>query len=126
MARSSKYVVGVVDDDLRVLESMASLLEAAGYTTRLFISAAALLENDGLSQIDCLISDIGMPDMDGFALQRLTMAARPELPVIWITGRNGPTKRRLAGRKHAGVKVFLKPFDALELIDAVAAALRGQ
>lgn len=117
--------MAVVDDDPRVLESMESLLEAAGYTTRLFPSAAALLENDGLSQIDCLISDIGMPDMDGYSLQRLTKAARPALPVIWITGRDGPTKRWLAGRKHAGVKVFLKPFDALKLLDALAAALRG-
>jgi FixJ family two-component response regulator len=126
MTKSRNYIVGVVDDDPRVLESLAGLLDAAGYTARVFASARTFLESDGPSQIDCLISDIGMPDMDGFALQRLTNAARPELPVIWITGRDGPTKQRLAGLDHADARVFFKPFDAAELLAAVALAVKGR
>ena len=50
-------------------------------------SAKMVWTRGGLSDIDCLISDIGMPDMDGFELRRLALSERPELPVILITGR---------------------------------------
>jgi CheY-like chemotaxis protein len=56
-------------------------------TVRLFSSARLALEDDGLA-IDCLISDIGMPEMNGFELLRLARLARPDLPVIFITARN--------------------------------------
>src|SRR5467141_947256 len=86
MAESTRFVVGVVDDDHRTLESLADLLEAAGYDVRLY-SSAKMVWKRGLSDVDCLISDIGMPDMDGIELRRLVLSERPELPVILITGR---------------------------------------
>ena len=87
MAESARFVVAVVDDDDRTLESLADLLEAAGYDVRLYTSAKAVWTRGGLSDIDCLISDIGMPEMDGFELRRLALSERPELPVILVTGR---------------------------------------
>ena len=87
MAESARFVVAVVDDDDRTLESLADLLEAAGYDVRLYTSAKAVWTRGGLSDIDCLISDIGMPEMDGFELRRLALSKRPELPVILMTGR---------------------------------------
>ncbi len=122
MVQQRQLIVGVVDDDPRVLESLANLLEAAGYTAHVFSSARAFLESDSPPQIGCLISDIGMPDLDGFALQRLANIARPDLPVIWITGGGAPTKQRLASLRE-GAQVFLKPFDAASLLAAVAQAL---
>ena len=63
-----RSIVAAVDDDQRILESLELLLESADYDVRLFSSATALLESGGLREIDCLISDIGMPVMDGFEL----------------------------------------------------------
>jgi FixJ family two-component response regulator len=51
----------------------------------LYSAATTLYEQRDLSEIDCLISDIGMPDIDGFQLQQWARAERPELPVIHIT-----------------------------------------
>src|ERR1700675_1300759 len=80
------FTIAVVDDDRRILESLENLLESADYAVRSFASAAALLESGCLTEIDCLISDIDMPVMDGFELLGEIHAARPELPVIVITG----------------------------------------
>jgi FixJ family two-component response regulator len=116
-----KFVVAVVDDDPRVLESLHDLLESAGHDVRLFGSANALLENGAFADMDCLISDIGMPDMDGWELQRLAHVARPELPVILITGRHGTDQASAASRGSQGF--FSKPFDVQELLATVAKAL---
>lgn len=57
--------------DPRILEPLESLLESAGHAARLFTSATALLDDCSFAEIDCLISDISMPRIDGWELQRL-------------------------------------------------------
>jgi len=116
-----KPVVAVVDDDPRLLESMEELLESAGYAARSFSSARQLLIS-GLSGLDVLITDIGMPGMDGFELRDLVNRARPELPVFLITGRH-----EIADQDRAkGISGFFrKPFDAHALLAAVGETLRN-
>jgi FixJ family two-component response regulator len=117
-------MVAVVDDDLRLLESLGDLLESAGYSVRTFRSAKAFLEDEAaLSQADCLITDIGMPVMDGFELERLVKQARAELPVILITGRH-----EIADQQRAiaqGNRLFRKPFDGQLLLAAIGQALHS-
>ena len=121
MAESTRFVVAVVDDDHRTLESRADLLEAAGYDVRLYTSGKMLWTPGGLSDIDCLISDIGMPEMDGFELRRLALSERPELPVILITGR--PELRAQDSSNIERDRYFEKPFDGRQLLAAIRAAL---
>jgi FixJ family two-component response regulator len=114
-------VVAVVDDDPRLLESLEELLESAGYATRSFASAGSLLAN-GLSDMDLLITDIGMPGVDGFELRDVVKKARPELPVFLVTGRH-----EIADQDRAqGISGFFrKPFDAQALLAAVGDALQS-
>jgi|SRR5271157_6063660 len=118
------YIIAVVDDDQRILQSLESLLESADYAVRSFASAAALLESDCLAEIDCVISDIDMPVMDGFELSRVAHAARPELPVILITGQP-EMLNRLPPIGPGHHRLFKKPFDGQELLAAVSDALRN-
>jgi len=116
-------IVAVVDDDLRVLESLEDLLESAGHSVRLFSSSGSLLEDDNLSEIDCLVSDVAMPVIDGFKLRGLVQEARPELPVILITGRHEiADQQREIGLGYQ--RFFRKPFDGQDLLAAIAQALR--
>jgi DNA-binding response OmpR family regulator len=89
----------------------------------MFSSGAALLESGGLAGIDCIISDIDMPGMDGFELRRRAHAARPGLPTILITG-HLDTLKRLPLLGESVPRVLTKPFDGQELLTAVGDALR--
>ena len=73
---NEKPIIAVVDDDPRLLESLEELLDSAGFATRSFSSASDLLDQ-GLSDVDILITDIGMPGMNGFELRDLVKASRP-------------------------------------------------
>jgi FixJ family two-component response regulator len=114
--------VAIVDDDPRLLESLEELLESAGYVARRFSSAGSLLIG-GLSDLDLLIADVGMPGLDGFELRDLVKRVRPELPVFLITGRH-----EIADQDRArGISGFFrKPFDAKALLAAVGDALRNR
>lgn len=116
---NEKPVIAVVDDDPRLLESLEELLDSAGFATRSFSSASDLLDQ-GLSDVDILITDIGMPGMNGFELRDLVKARRPKLPVFLITGRH-----EIADQSRAqGISGFFrKPFDAPALLLAITDAL---
>jgi FixJ family two-component response regulator len=116
-------VVAVVDDDPRVLESLENLLESAGYAVCVFSSAPSLLQAPDLAEIDCLITDIGMPIMNGLELQQVVHESRPGLPVILITGRD-MTDAALASvpGTHG---FFRKPFNGQQLLAAVGSAVRS-
>lgn len=120
MSEPSRDLVAVVDDDAEVLESLENLLESAGHQVRLFSSAAALIESGGLADVDCLISDIDLPKIDGFELLRLASAARPELRVILITG-HAELARRRQPAGSASYRLFTKPFDGQQLLMALEA-----
>jgi FixJ family two-component response regulator len=122
MMASHKSKIAVVDDDVRVLESIQDLLESAGHSVCPFSSAQSLLEGDILPEIDCLIADIGMPLINGFELHRLARDVRPDLPIIFITARHeAATQQRAAAQGHQGF--FRKPFDGPALLAAIKQAL---
>jgi FixJ family two-component response regulator len=122
MSELPRFVVAVVDDDPRALESLADLLEAAGYDVRLYSSASAICECGGLRDVDCLISDIGLPSMDGIELRRVARLERPELPVILVTG-HPQLQAQYASVMEPG-RYFEKPFDGPLLLAAVGTAVR--
>ena len=122
--RPPGYVIAVVDDDPGILRSLENLLESADHAARVFASAEALLESGCLAEIDCLISDIDMPVMDGLELLRAVRAARPELPIILITGYPEMLNRLPPiGPRH--YRLFKKPFNGQELLTAVSDALQN-
>lgn len=97
-------------------------MESAGYLVRSFNSAQSLLADDVvMSEIHCLVADIGMPIIDGFELEKRVKQARPELPVILITGRHEIADRQPT--TAPGNRFFRKPFDGQALLTAISEAL---
>jgi FixJ family two-component response regulator len=114
-------IVAVVDDDPCILRSIEYLLESADYAVRVFTSGAELLDSGCLPEIDCLISDIDMPGMDGFELLRIVYGVRPRLPAILITGYPDTLNRFPPSARRP--RFFTKPFQGPELLAAVSDAL---
>lgn len=76
----------LVDDEPELLEMHAMLLETAGYRVFKVGSAAAATEVAAKEAIDILLSDIVMPEINGFALAKSLKANYPQLKVQLISG----------------------------------------
>lgn len=115
-------VIGVVDDDEPVRIAIGSLLRSLGFKVEMFGSAEDLLKSPRLDDIACLIIDVRLPGITGLDLQRQLLAAKRELPMIFISADDDPVARRQA--LTAGALAFLrKPFSEKALIDAVRSGL---
>ena len=115
-------MVVAVDNDFRVRESIESLVESAGYAPLVFASAEEFLHSGAVAAVNCLITDVRMPGMDGIELQRHVRRERPKLPIIFISAHydNAIRQRALEG---GAVDFMYKPFDAGDLLGAIDRAL---
>ena len=114
--------VFIVDDEPDARELLSRILESQGARVTSFASAKDVLEALKTSRPTLLISDIGMPGMDGHQLIRILRATETResrLPALALTAfaRSEDRKRSLA----AGYQAHLsKPFDMGELVLSVA------
>ncbi len=115
--------VALVDDDPDVGTSLRGLLRACGYRVSLFAGARQLLAR-GLDGIDCIVSDVQMPGMDGVTLLERVRAGPSAPPVILMTAFADDHLRLRALR--GGAACFLaKPVDAEQLAECVRLACAG-
>jgi FixJ family two-component response regulator len=115
---STVSLIAVVDDESRVLESLSGLLASFGYDVMPYLSAEAFLGSGEIHKVDCLISDIAMPGMNGIDLLASALRLRPTLPVIIISG--CPEKYWSTLALKGGARYFFeKPLDIPEFIAAI-------
>ena len=113
--------VYVIDDDQGVLESTAFLLAAIGFECRTFASPRSFLAEAPKLAPGCVLTDLRMPEMDGFALAAALKSRVFEWPILLMTSDNGPELARRAA--SAGFAELLrKPVDGALLEDALARA----
>ena len=70
--------IAVVDDDLRVLESLQNLLASCGHRVITYSSAEMFLASDGVSQAGCIIAGVGMRKISGLKLLQRIGPANPK------------------------------------------------
>ena len=114
----------VVDDNADGRDVIARILREAGAEVLLASSATAALDLFARDRPDVLLSDIGMPDIDGYELMRRIRVQgsgqKPAPPAAALTALARPEDRTRA--LLAGYQTHIaKPVDATELIAAVAA-----
>jgi FixJ family two-component response regulator len=114
--------VYVVDDDVSVRESLELLIRTAGWHPELFASAQAFLDHPPASVPNCLVLDLSLPGLNGLELQKRVMAARPEMPIIFITG-HGDVPKTVQAMKAGAIEFLTKPFPDDVLLNAIRLAL---
>jgi two-component system, LuxR family, response regulator FixJ len=112
----------VVDDDSRFLSAVARLIRSAGVNALTFDRPSHLLAFEVPKTNVCLLLDVHMPEMNGVQLYEMLTAARSDLPVILMTGRDDAQTRRLLQCVSA-VAVLTKPLDESLLLDVIFRAL---
>ena len=114
--RSAK--VFVVDDDVTVCVALSRLMRAASFQVETFGTAADLLRADRLTDADCLVLDVHLPDLSGLELQAKLTELGLDLPIVFITGR-GDIPMSVRAMKAGALEFLTKPFDDQQLLDAI-------
>ena len=114
----------IVDDDESVCRALKTLLMTYDFKVKTFNSAKSFFDAVPNDEPGCLVLDIHMPGLDGWATQRKIIESGSKRPVIFISAEklDNAADRAL----KAGALGFLqKPFDAQTLVDLINGELES-
>ena len=124
-ARREKPIILYVEDEPLVRMATVDLLASAGYTVRDAADAeralAILDENPGIA---LMVTDVGLPGMNGRALAAEARRRRPDLKVVFLTGYDRD-KTGDARQREPAVRYLDKPYPHAELFRALEELSRG-
>ncbi len=119
--RDARGSILIVDDALVVRELERSILEGAGYQVRTAANGTEALGRLAETPSDLVLTDVEMPECDGFALTE-AIRAQPSLagvPVVILTSRADEADRRRGLEAGADAYVVKSAFDADALLATV-------
>lgn len=111
-----------VDDDVYLTNLLTYALTREGYMVKVADSAAAALTSIELGTVNAAIIDVGLPDMNGFALCAQIRASRT-IPIIMLTAVTG-VQEVVQGFVRGADDYVAKPFNMQVLMLRLAAVLR--
>ncbi|WP_036301468.1 sigma-54-dependent transcriptional regulator [Methylotenera sp. L2L1] len=121
MSESLKYILAV-DDEPSMLRLLEISLRQAGYQALTARDGREALEVIQAHKVDCVVTDLHMPRMDGLQLLKEIRKTDAELPVIIVTAQ-GEIKSAIDAMKSGASDYILRPFDLEELELAIKRAL---
>ncbi len=120
---TTKQRVLVVDDEENVSHLVSSALRFDGFETITADNGNSALAAVAEQDPDLLVLDVMMPGLDGFGLLNKLRAAGSQVPVIFLTARDGASDR-VKGLRAGADDYVVKPFSVEELLARVHAVLR--
>ncbi len=122
-AQSTTGRVLVVDDHARARESMADILECAGHQVHCCSSGAEALRKLDAASFDVIITDLRMPGMTGLEFIQQLSQRLDDAQVVMVTA-HASVSTAVDAMRHGAFDYIEKPFNADQLEDLVARALR--
>jgi DNA-binding response OmpR family regulator len=113
----------LVEDDRDIAEPLARALAREGYDVSEAGDGLVALDSVLGAPPDLVILDIGLPGMDGLDVCRHVREARPQLPILMLTARDGELDT-VAGLDAGADDYVTKPFRFAVLLARVRAMLR--
>jgi DNA-binding NtrC family response regulator len=106
--------VVLVDDDEGFVETLGALLRSEGYSVVAEPTVSGALDYLASHTPDVLITDIRLGEQNGWTLAKHVTRNRPDVRVIIVTGMADQFEGEL---EYWTLPLFLKPFDADQLLD---------
>lgn len=117
------FKILVVEDDTALNKSVCSFLNQAGYEAVGCLDANTAYDKMYEDVFDLIISDIMMPDIDGFEFVRSVRALNENIPILFMTARDDLAAKQRGYR--VGIDDYMvKPIDLDELYLRIGALLR--
>lgn len=116
-------IVLLVDDDPLVLRVLARVVQAAGFVVEILRDGREAADLASRRHFDAIVSDIGLPGLDGFELLRQVRRADPDVPFLFVTG-NPSVESAAEAIEHGAVRYLSKPVPSAKLIASIAEAVR--
>lgn len=115
----------VVDDDEIIRGTAARIMGELGYTPATAADGASAIRmlESGL-HFDLVVLDVDMPVMNGLDTAEVLWRIRPDLRILFCTGRQHQYEMRPV-MSHPNAHLLLKPFDMAALATKVREALKG-
>jgi DNA-binding response OmpR family regulator len=115
----------VVEDEPHIASGLRFNLEAEGHTVALVDTGELAIDrlNVGQGQYDCVVLDVMLPGMDGFAVARTARARGWYTPILMLTAR-GRAEDVLKGFEAGADDYLPKPFELSILLARINALIR--
>lgn len=117
------FKILVVEDDKELNRTVCSYLENNGYTALGALGADEAFDRMYENTFDLIISDIMMPDIDGYEFAREVRSQDLEIPILFMTARDDFESKR-KGFKIGVDDYMVKPVELDEMLLRVEALLR--
>ncbi len=117
------FQILVVEDEKELNHAVCSFLNSSGYTVTGCLNAESAYDAMYENVFDLIISDIMMPDIDGFEFAKTVREINAEIPILFMTAKDD------IGSKQKGFRIgiddyMVKPVDFEELLLRIGALLR--
>jgi DNA-binding NtrC family response regulator len=110
----------VVDDDMRIADTTAEVLETAGFQVETAYTGEAALKTAASFRPDCLLSDVVMRGMNGVELALAFREMHPDSRVVLISGQLGISEvLEDAERRGLEFELLAKPIHPRMLIEQI-------
>lgn len=123
MQPAPKLSALLIEDDVRVAETVRDGLRAHGFAVHHVADLATGVDRLAASRFDVVILDLTLPDGDGLHLASHLRASGNEVPILILTARDS-VPDRIVGFEHGADDYLCKPFDTEELVARLDAILR--
>ena len=115
---SFKKSILIVDDNTDFISMLKLILEVNNFDVRTSLDGLQALESAKFLKPDLIISDILMPNLDGYQLfyQIKSSPKLRDVPIIFLSGEN-PSEEFL--KNHSEIKFLKKPVSSENLLDII-------
>lgn len=113
LKNSNYHSLLLVDDDTSIVELFKESLESLSFNVHTASNGLLALEFLSKNKVDCIVSDVSMPEMDGLEFIELLQKRQDNTPFFFITGYTDYPREKLNACKPCAI--IFKPIDFEEV-----------